>query len=137
VAHGALLYEAKGLSVELWVCPFGREEETKVEARIDTGSTPNLILKRGVGERWGEGVGRGDEKVYLADGGEAPVFVYNAYVWLPGRDRPERPIEIFRFRQHHKKQESLIGLKWLRDYEVCIVGAETEEEFTLRLYSRE
>jgi len=127
VPHGKLVYEGQGLSLDILIALNHRKREVRATARIDTGCTPAALLAREVGEDWGEPVG--EDEVNLADGRSAPVDVYLAYVRLPNQPRAKRPKEVMRFKQYCPGQESLLGLGWLRDFEVCL-----EAGTTLRLY---
>ena len=115
------------------VARFEDPREIPIQARADTGCTPAVLLRRDVGEAWpeeGEGVGR--DEVTLADGSKAPVDVYNVYVWLPGQERPRKPTEVLRFRTLGEDQETLVGIKWLEQYEFCV-----HKGSRIRLYAAE
>lgn len=115
------IYDQEGLKIQLTLARFEDLREIPVSARADTGCTEALLLRRDVGEGWPEaGEGVGHDQIYLADGSSLPVDVFNAFVWLPGQDRPKKPIAVFRFRTVGEKQETLIGIKWLQQYEFCV-----------------
>lgn len=119
---GRVVHDGEGLLVPVVVNLTSLNRQVEVSARIDTGWSGALIVPFEIGGEWAEI--RASDYVTLGDGEtQAPVWAYHLPIWIHGDAANSSVREVHVFKRRGTGQEALLGLQFLKDFDVLVERA--------------